>query len=143
MITPHIAGGAFGAAIVAALWAALPSPAYYKVHDMRVIGSNAVIESTIRRPVVADWRVTVVRSGEDGPSCSTIPGPREHEGWSHYEPRPRTEKTFPVDIWVGDPGCWDRLRPGEHLMYVTWTPRDGTGPVTAQAKFSKPQEGEG
>ena len=143
MITPNLAGGAFGAAVVAAFWALLPTPAYYKVYDMRVVGDRTIIDSRIRRDVIADWRVTVVRAGEDGPSCSTLPGPDEHQGWSHYAKRPRGETTFPIDVWVGDPGCWDRLGSGAHLMYVTWTPRDGTPPVTASTEFSKPQEGEG
>ena len=37
------------------------------------------------------------------------------------------------DVWVGDPGCLERLSaaPGVYREHITWTPRDGGLPVTA------------
>ena len=107
-----------------------------KVHEMEVIGSDVHVTRTIRPDaVIADWRVTVVRLDKEAPSCQTVPGPEIHQGWSPYSRSEKLPRIFPMDKWVGDEGCWERLEPGPHKMFVTWTPRDGTPPVTARHTF--------
>lgn len=85
---------------------------------------------------VADWRVTVFGHDVDAPYCQTIPGPKLHEGWSIYEPGNKTTEMI-LDIWVGDPGCYERLTPGEYIEITTWTPRDGRASVTHRRVFTK------
>lgn len=87
--------------------------------------------------IIADWRVTIVPAGHENPTCNTIPGPNLHEGWSKYIPGERGGTPLHIDKWVNDPGCWDRLPPGNYSEFVTWTPRDGSTPITWVREFTK------
>lgn len=90
--------------------------------------------------VLADWRVTVVPDGHEAPTCNTIPGPNVHEGWSKYVPGPRGGTPMHLDLWVNDPGCWERLPPGDYREFTTWTPRDGSKVVTWVRELTKGQQ---
>jgi|GEM_PF-5111629 len=103
---------------------------FLRVINLEYSNGKIYVEREIPGPfTVADWRVTVVGSAQDAPYCQTVPGPKMHQGWSPYKPSPRAISDMSLDIWVGDPGCFDRLEPGEYLMLITWTPRDGREPV--------------
>lgn len=88
-------------------------------------------------PNIGDWTVTVVGADTDAPSCKTIPGNKVHQGWSPYSPG-RKMSAMPLDEWVGDPGCLDRLNPGKYTEYTSWVPRDGSPIVSWQRQFTKP-----
>lgn len=127
---------AIGVSVI--IYFVFPPKPFLTIHEMRVVGGDVVASRTVHGPDrVADWRVTVVHDGSDKPSCQTIPGPELHEGWSRYSADQKKERVWPMDVWVGDPGCWERLADGPHDMFVTWTPRDNTPPVTARAQFTK------
>ena len=113
-------------------------PAFIEVHDMTVDAGVVHVERSYNSdgPLVADWRVTVVGEGRDDPSCQTVAGPALHQGWSVYEGPYRAIRNFHLDVWTGDPGCLERLDPGAYQMFVTWTPRNGSPPVTAYTEFS-------
>ena len=136
-------GTAIGA-IAFAVWALgasiLGEPPFLRVVEMRAVqgGEYVYVKRVISGPDgIADWRVTVVAKTDTAPSCATIPGPNLHEGWSDYQTNEAYERTVPLDKWVGDPGCFERLKPGPHTEYVTWTPRDGRDPVTHKRTFTK------
>jgi hypothetical protein len=135
-----IAGiAAIGVAAQATLFgvgALIDEPKYMTVHKMTVLGPDVEVERTIHRKAIADWRVTVVSALREGPSCQTVPGSNRDEGWSLYSPG-HGGAAMSLDLWAGDPGCFDRLDPGDYHMFVTWTPRDGTPPVVARADFKK------
>lgn len=77
--------------------------------------------------IVADWSVTIVRDNRKPPSCQTQPGPQINEGWSIYDQFEPTRQSMPLDIWVGQEGCWDSLESGAtYHMHVVWTPRNTT-----------------
>ena len=86
--------------------------------------------------LIADWRVTVIRTGETPPVCQTIPGREINQGWSIYDWFERRDQDFEMDEWVGETGCEGRLTEGQYIMFVTWTPRGPFEPVTAQTRFS-------
>lgn len=118
----------------------IPEPArpFMVVNDMRVVGDTVFIDRTIQKPRrIADWRVTVLNENSDEPFCQTVPGRGPDRGWSVYTPGDSV-KSMLLDVWVGDPGCSERLEQGRHMMFVTWTPRDGGPPVTAKAFFDLP-----
>ena len=115
-----------------------PQKPFMDVHKMEYSDGQVFAERTVLSPVrIADWRVTVVANGVTAPSCQTVPGMDLHEGWSKYEPGTRNS-SMSLDEWVGDPGCFDRLTPGSHTMFVTWTPRDDSPPVTAKSVITIP-----
>lgn len=115
-----------------------PPKPFLEVSSMEFADGRVVATRQINAPdTIADWRVTVVSTSGKAPSCATIPGPREHEGWSEYTAQPMGQNDFSLDVWVGDEGCLERLVAGEYNMYVTWTPRDGRSPVTAKSTFTK------
>lgn len=114
-----------------------PQP-FMTIHSMEYADGHVYVDRTVEEPHrVADWRVTVVSTEEDAPSCQTVAGPELHQGWSDYDAG-RTQNSFTLDVWVGDEGCADRLSDGEYLMFVTWTPRDDTPPVTAKTRMTFP-----
>lgn len=88
---------------------------------------------------IADWSVTVVNERFASPSCQTQPGARINEGFSRYGPRTNLNDPMFLDDWAFDAGCWDRLFPGEHRVFTTWTPRDGGPPVSYVFTFEKPR----
>ena len=128
---------------------------FMTVHDVRQVGDKVepvrTIHGTATRPygqsVIADWRVTVVPVhatlntaadlAKGAPTCQTIPGPNLHDGWSRYTPDTGDAQAMHFDVWVGDPGCWDRLPAGQYVEYTTWTPRDGSRPVWWKREFTK------
>jgi hypothetical protein len=91
--------------------------------------------------MVADWRVTVVGGGQDAPFCQTIPGAALHHGWSIYRKDDPTESQMHLDDWVGDSGCAERLKSGKYTMFMTWTPRDGSEPVSKIETFERNTHG--
>lgn len=120
--------------------AILSDPPFLRVVEISATdgGAGVYVVREIPGPDgIADWRVTVVAESDDAPACATIPGPRLHEGWSDYTTAESYVQTMTLDVWVGDPGCFDRLQPGPHTEYVTWTPRDGRDPVTHTRTFTK------
>ena len=125
-------------------WAIIPTPEheFMTVHSITQMGKMVVPSRTVYgsvdgQAVLADWRVTVVPIGEDAPTCNTIPGPALHEGWSKYDPSAPPKEPMTLDKWVGDPGCWKRLPPGEYFESTTWTPRDGSKAITYRRTFIK------
>ena len=126
--------GAFGGAV---LVPEPKDPPFLIVHDLAYDAGYVTAKRTIVREGVADWRVTIASEDRGAPYCQTIPGQNRDEGWSIYKPAGTAVTTFTLDVWVGDPGCDDRLEPGPHQMFVTWTPRDKTEPVTASIDFVK------
>lgn len=125
--------------VLAVLWLVMPTPVFMTIHSMEVVGDQVKSERSVHvagsGEVIADWRVTVVREDRRSPSCQTLPGPDLHQGWSAYTDAERKKTTMHMDKWVGDPGCMARLEAGEHDMFVTWTSRDGSPPVTALHHF--------
>lgn len=131
-------GAATGLGIAGVLALVWPEPPFLTVDSLRVSGSDVLVARTIPGPKgIADWRVTIVRNGKAEPVCQTIPGTMLHEGWSVYEPTMSKERAIAMDVWVGDPGCYDRMTPGEFDMFTTWTPRDGRSPVAHYYHFEK------
>ena len=137
--THALFGGGMFAIGFAAVSAFMPEEPFLTVHSIEMTADGIVtpIRTINHDPNIADWAVTVVGMGEGAPSCGTAPGPEEHQGWSRYAPGQIVDP-MPLDEWVGDPGCWDRLTPGQYVEYTTWTPRDGTDPVTWRREFRKP-----
>lgn len=131
-----ILGGVTALGMAFVSWAVIPERPFLTVHEMQYLDGAVVAERTIRGPRrIADWRVTILNDNDDSPICQTVPGRDLHQGWSDYEPSARGKRSFPLDVWVGDPGCFERLASGQHAMFVTWTPRDGTPTVTAKTTF--------
>lgn len=132
-----------GGAVIAGAAALLTNPffgeqPFLKVINLEYEDDTIYFEREIPGPItVADWRVTVVAKERDAPYCQTIPGPEIHQGWSLYQPNPHAVADMPLDVWVGDPGCSERLEPGDYLMIITWTPRDGRQPVVHQTTIRK------
>ena len=128
--------GAFAGITGGALF--FPPPPFMAVTEVTVTGEDVTAEREIFRYVVADWRVTVVSKNADkgAPSCQTIPGYKLHEGWSDYRTSDKATRTMSLDVWVGDTGCAERLTPGDYLMFVTWTPRDGSPPIVNKTEFT-------
>jgi hypothetical protein len=91
--------------------------------------------------IVADWRVTIVGVEQDAPLCQTVPGAALHHGWSIYRGNDPIHTEMSLDDWVGDSGCADRLENGEHMMFITWTPRDGSEPVSTITTFERNTNG--
>lgn len=124
---------AFAGALQVAISSITPTAKFMTVHSVDMIGDQVqTIRSVhVRGPgeVVADWSVVVVGEDMDAPSCATIHGPSLHEGWSRYKDKSRSPSTMSLDVWVNDPGCYERLRTGDYKMHHTWTPRDGSPPV--------------
>lgn len=116
-------------------------------HFMRVISveySNDIVsaERTIHvERGVADWRVTIVGVDQDAPLCQTIPGAALHHGWSIYRSDDPTLSEMHLDDWVGDIGCAGRLESGNYTMFMTWTPRDGSDPVSEIKTFERNTHG--
>lgn len=109
---------------------------FLTVHDISYTDGIVYADRTVNHSTVGDWRVTIVQEDRDGPTCNTIPGPDIHQGWSPYSENPRAVRTFPLDVWVGDPGCLERLQKGEpHHMFMNWTPRDDSDPVALKIEF--------
>lgn len=132
--TAILSGLTFGLVAVG-IW---PEAPFLEVEGMDYVGGRVVVTRQINEPnTIADWRVTVVSAEGKAPSCATIPGDLEHEGWSEYTAQPMSENDFSIDVWVGDKGCLERLVAGDYNMYVTWTPRDGRSPVTAKTSFTR------
>ena len=130
-------GLAFGLAGGVIFLPALQRP-FMTVHAINMDAQGIVTpDRTIHfDPNITDWRVTVVSSDGEAPSCQTITGPELHQGWSKYRPGQEVEP-MTLDVWVGDPGCWGRLPPGSDVEYTTWTPRDGSPAVTWRRDFVK------
>lgn len=138
LISHAIAGSsALGVSFLVAQNVLAPPP-FIEVHQLFVDQDTVFVERSynVDGTAIADWRVTILGVGADAPACQTISGPEEHEGWSRYSGPQRLFRNMPLDVWVGDPGCFERLDAGEHQMFVTWTPRDGTYPVAAYAEFT-------
>jgi len=134
-----VAGGALLLTVgQVALTAILPERLpFMTVHSVEVAGGQVVADREYWRnePTIADWTVTVVSDDGDTPSCSTVTGPELHQGWSKYSGRSRSDSAMHIDVWVNDVGCAARLSEGRYFMSMTWTPRDGTKPVTEQIFF--------
>ncbi|MEL7281334.1 MAG: hypothetical protein AAGK79_13320 [Pseudomonadota bacterium] len=136
-LTSAMIGGGFaiGLAGGVALLPERPQP-FMTVHSMVYSDGRVHADRTFFAPSrVADWAVTIVSEVDDPPSCNTIKGLGLHQGWSRYSPG-RNASDFSLNEWVNDPGCLERLTPGLYSMYVTWTPRDGSPPVTESAKIT-------
>jgi hypothetical protein len=115
-----------------------PDETFLTVHQMRYSDGQVYATRTVHGDVtVADWRVTIVGEDRHAPYCQTVPGTDINEGWSIYNYSEASETSWPLDIWVGDAGCADRLTEGNYTMFVTWTPRDGTPTVHAATKFTR------
>lgn len=113
-----------------------PQP-FMTVHQITQDEAGTITpDRTVYFSATADWMVTVVGPSGDEPVCQTLRGPILHQGWSDYHPNTKSNP-MPLDVWVGDAGCWDRLEPGDYTEYVTWTPRDGSLPVAYQREFTK------
>lgn len=135
--TSSLSGAAFAYLFVNGVVAVLPEAPFLEVHSVTYQGGEVITDRTINGPETpADWQVSVVAVDRAPPSCSTVKGPELHQGWSHYAPSPRAKKKMPLDIWVGDKGCYDRLTSGDYSMHMTWTPRDGQTPVSAIVKIT-------
>ena len=135
-------GTLFFATILAGLFklgGAVTEPQFMTVESMSFHDGRVYVTSQINANyVIADWQVAVVSSEAEAPSCSTKKGPNLHEGWSAYKVRPMSSVDFSLDVWVNDVGCLERLIASgytEYKMFVTWTPRDGSEPVTAKTEF--------
>lgn len=137
---PEIIGVISSIPVLAILFLVFPQQPFMTVYEIEVIADQVRAERAIHinkgEELVADWAVTVVHESRRSPSCQTIPGPKINEGWSVYSNGFRAERVMPFDVWVGDTGCYNRLAGGEHDMFVTWTPRDGSSPVTAHHRFA-------
>lgn len=139
----HSVGTFIGGTVIAgvALIATNPiftEPAFMTVNGMRYDQGQIYVDRSVNVPrTVADWRVTIVGSDRNAPFCQTQAGPDIDQGWSVYQESMQGERQMPLDQWVGDAGCADRLTAGEYTMIVTWTPRDGTDPVVATLDFER------
>lgn len=116
----------------------LPQQKFMRVVSIEQIGSDVRVDRIITGPnTIADWRVTVVGLGVNAPYCQTMPGRKMHEGWSNYTAGREAGKKMPLDEWVADSGCYQRLTSGVYTELTTWTPRDGREPVTFRREFTK------
>lgn len=143
MYTAQITGAGLGLLTLAATFPVFSiyfEQPFMRVHKMEVEGREVIVDRSYPRSgrTVADWSVVVVRRDGDSPSCVTKHGLELHQGWSVYDGGTGAEEAFPLDFWANDEGCADRLEPGEYEMFVTWTPRDGSDPVTARTEFDWP-----
>lgn len=131
-----IGGAVVAGALQIAVSALLPDVDFLTVHDIGYENGVVQADRTINRSEVADWRVTVVPVDRDGPICNTIPGPEMHQGWSPYVQSERATREFSLDVWVGDPGCFERLNKNEpYSMYMAWNPRGEDEAVSFKINF--------
>lgn len=131
-LTNTVLGAAFVAgSMQIAITVALPEEKFLAVHSVDYSDGHVTADRTLRWETVADWHVTLVSSMDDAPVCQTIHGAGHHEGWSKYSALGRSESSMHLDIWVGAPGCLERLKssPGEYSQYITWAPRDDSPAV--------------
>lgn len=144
----NVALGACAFTCAAALGSFVIPPPEHKfltVHEIAQDGPQVVATRTVHGalqggeavPVLADWRVVVFLEDRPSPMCQTIPGNELHQGWSEYDPSPKRDRDMHLDVWVGDPGCYDRLPSGEYREHTSWTPRDGSAPVYFKRSFTK------
>ena len=119
-----------GLAAHLAIQAVLPGFGFMDVHGLAYDDGTVHFERTVFAPAtVADWTVSVFAPGTDMPVCSG-------HGWSEYTPDEDGKKTMPLDVFVNDPGCIDRLEDDtEYRLYVFWVPRDGRRAVHASKVF--------
>lgn len=111
---------------------------FMRVESIRYEAGMIYTHRTINvQRTVADWRVTIVGENRDAPFCQTKAGDGIDEGWSIYSEDSKARAQMPLDVWVGDVGCADRLTPGKYTMFTTWTPRDGTDPVYQTTEFER------
>jgi hypothetical protein len=134
-----ILGGVCALAVSLPTQLVIGSPPFIKVHRLEYIDGKIIVDRTAYtksgKKEFADWRVAVVPVQTSDVSadldyrevCSTISGPKLHQGWSDYEPG-RSIVQMSLDTWVGDPGCKDALPSGATNMHVSWYPRDGSSP---------------
>ena len=122
--------GAIGfAALFQTMFFVLPSQKFLTVYSVEYSDGNVIANRGVNWNTYADWRVTITDESRKRQICYTVPGDKEHQGWSEYVPGPRATSTMPLDVWVAMPGCYDRLEPVPHVMFVVWTPWDGSEPV--------------
>ena len=131
-------GGGFVVGIATAFTQVIaPDPTFLTVHEVSYSAGQITAKRTVNDPhTIADWRVTIVGRNEYAPTCQTVPGNAQNEGWSRYEAG-YSETTMSVDEWVGQAGCYDQLTPGPYDMFVNWTPRDGRPPAYKTLRFVK------
>lgn len=128
-VGPSFLGGATAGAMLLAVNYALPEPAFIAVRELSVSNGYVTLDRAIRRPdVIADFQVVVVDEATGLAVCHGT-------GWAEFETDESRVKTFTLDDYVGDPGCWERLS-GEYTMYTTWSPRDGRRPVQNTTDFN-------
>lgn len=125
---------------------ALPTPEpppFLEVFSVEQEGENIRSTRRINSTGRADWRVVIIAPEDPIPVCYTRPGPEPHEGWSIYRKGPTAERVMLLDIWVNDPGCYERLEACVTYQEITtWTPTGPYEPVKYQREFTVKCEAE-
>lgn len=129
----HTISGLAGLGLAAhlAIQAVLPTSAFMAVRNLEYDAGAVKFNRVIYAPAtVADYTVSVFAPGADQPICSG-------HGWAEYTPEEERAKTMPLDVFVNDDGCSERLLSGvQYRLYVFWVPRDQRQAVYASKVFA-------
>lgn len=129
-IIPNAISFAVTAAALAAGSTFLPERSFIQIRELTYSDGIVTFDRAISGGKTrAVWTAQVFNSDGDL-ECSG-------GGVSDYEPTENRRKLFPLDVWVGDPGCFDRLSPGGHKSLVTWIPLSEKKTVSADFAFEK------
>lgn len=132
-----ILGGTVVAGLLTAITAPLfGDPKFMTVRSVDFSGGTVIADRWVQKETVADWQVVITPINDNGPVCVTEAQPDNGIGWAMYSKTQGDVRSFTVDEWVGQEGCWDQLSGGgKFVAYHLWNPRDGSPPVEYVSKF--------
>jgi hypothetical protein len=126
---PSIIGGLTAGVMLIGVNYVMPEPAFISIRELSYTSGYVTLDRAIRPPnVIADFQVVIV---DDETGTTVCHG----SGVGEYESSEGRRWVWPLDFYVGEEGCLDRLD-GDYNMYTTWSPRDGRRPVQNVTKFN-------
>lgn len=121
-----------------------PDKPFMTIDRIEQQGETVYPYRTLHREAKSDFHVTVREIGSSEPVCWTVHGNNAGEGWWEYEfaDSPKhsdpLDEPMPLDRWVAGGECWVKLIPGrEYSERTTWTPLDGSRPITYERTFTR------
>lgn len=127
-VVSGVAGLVFGVALVSATLQ--PQP-FVKVDRLESVGDMVYFTRTVTEPnTIVDWSLTIITPDIALPPC------HGGLGWTEFTTTEPREKEFTLAQFLNWAECPEDLAPGDYVAYMTWRPRDGRPPVSAQFTFT-------